>query len=100
MKYNLIVPPEAELDIHEAFDWYETHQQNLGRKFIEELDSLFHRIEERPLTFQKIYGKVRRALTRRFPYAVYFLIDGDTIIINAVLHQRKNPNEWQRRYVT
>ena len=51
MKYNLIVRPEAEVDIQEAFDWYESRQQDLGRKFIEALDNLLHRIEENPLIF-------------------------------------------------
>ena len=65
MKYNLIIRPEAEIDIQEAFDWYETHQKSLGQDFIEELDGVFQRIEERPLIFQKIYGKLRRALPLR-----------------------------------
>lgn len=99
MKYNLTVRPEAEIDIQEAFDWYESHQQTLGRNFIEELDNLLQRIEEHPLGFQKVYGELRRAFLRRFPYALYFLIDDSTIAIKGVLHQRKNPNEWQSRYM-
>ncbi|MGK5090810.1 type II toxin-antitoxin system RelE/ParE family toxin [Deltaproteobacteria bacterium TL4] len=100
MKYNLIILPESEMDIQEAFEWYEAHQQYLGRYFVEELDSVFQRIEECPLAFQKIYGELRRAFPHRFPYAVYFLIDENNIIIKGILHQRKNPQEWQSRYVT
>jgi plasmid stabilization system protein ParE len=33
----------------------------------------------------------------RFPYAVYFLVDKDSSIVVAVLHQSRNPNTWKLR---
>jgi len=34
---------------------------------------------------------------RRFPYIVYFAVEGDIIIVVAVLHASREPSEWQRR---
>jgi plasmid stabilization system protein ParE len=36
-------------------------------------------------------------LLRRFPYSVYFLDREDAVVVFAVLHQHRNPTEWQRR---
>lgn len=34
MSYRLIIRPEAELDIQEAFEWYEAQTPSLGSEFI------------------------------------------------------------------
>jgi hypothetical protein len=40
---------------------------------------------------------IRRALTKRFPYAVYFAVDGDVVVVLAVLQVSRDPAEWHRR---
>jgi plasmid stabilization system protein ParE len=34
---------------------------------------------------------------RQFPYAVYFSIEFETILVLAVLHTARDPAEWQLR---
>ena len=34
------------------------------------------------------------ALVKRFPYAVFFVIDGEQIVVLAVLHQATDPASW------
>lgn len=100
MKKTLIIRPEAEDDIKEAFEWYEARQIGLGNNFIEETDLLFQRIEEYPNVFPKAYRKLQRALLHRFPYAVYFVQNDGITTVFGVLHQRRNPTKWQRRLNT
>ena len=38
MNYNLIVKPEAELDILRTAQWYEKKQQDLGLRFLDEVE--------------------------------------------------------------
>lgn len=38
MNYNLIVTPEAELDILRTAQWYEKKQQDLGLRFLDEVE--------------------------------------------------------------
>jgi plasmid stabilization system protein ParE len=47
--------------------------------------------------YQDLRSGIRRALTRRFPYAVYFSIEGETVVVVAVLSTARDPEEWQRR---
>ena len=49
----------------------------------------------RPLQFPEVEPNVRRALLRRFPFAVYFLAEAGTVEIIAVLHMRRDPETWR-----
>jgi plasmid stabilization system protein ParE len=94
---RLVAEPTVDLDVAAAFDWYENEEPGLGREFLGELDAAYERIAHGPLAYQDIRGGIRRALIRRFPYAVYFAIEGELIVVLAVLHVAKDPAEWQRR---
>lgn len=55
------------------------------------------RILDHPSGYQDLRSGVRRALTRRFPYSIYFSVEADVIVVLAVLHSARDPEEWQRR---
>jgi len=97
IEYRLVSEPSVDLDVEAAFEWYENEQPRLGMEFLDELRAIYNRIADGPLKYQELRGGIRRALLRRFPYAVYFAIEGDIVIVVAVLHASRDPAEWQRR---
>ncbi|MGE3154659.1 MAG: type II toxin-antitoxin system RelE/ParE family toxin [Nitrospiraceae bacterium] len=97
IKYRLVSEPQADLDIEATFHWYENEQSGLGLEFLDELLATYNRIVEGPLKYQELRSGIRRALVRRFPYAVYFAVEGNAIVVLAVLHASRDPAEWQRR---
>jgi toxin ParE1/3/4 len=97
IEYRLVSEPPADLDVEAAFEWYENERPALGFEFLDELRSSYDRIANGPLKYQELRGGVRRALLKRFPYAVYFSIDRDVVVVVAVLHASRDPAEWQRR---
>lgn len=94
---DLIVRPSAEADVRDAAFWYESKREGLGAEFALELDALYERIAENPRQFPEISEGVRRALLRRFPYAVYFVIGDDAPVIVAVLHQHRRREALRQR---
>lgn len=92
-----ILRKEAEEDIRSAYEWYEKQRENLGRAFILEIDRTFEAMEERSEAYAQCFKSIRRALCKRFPYAVYFTRENSNIIVFAVLHQRRHPMIWQNR---
>jgi plasmid stabilization system protein ParE len=95
--YAIEATPAVEADVEAAFDWFEGEEPGLGFEFLEELRAAYHRILDHPFGYQDLRSGIRRALTRRFPYAVYFSVEGETIVIVAVLSTARDPAEWQRR---
>ena len=89
-QYAIEAERAVEADVEAAFP-------GLGLEFLEELRAAYHRILDHPLGYQDLRSGIRRALTRRFPYAVYFSIEEEAIVIVAVLSTARDPEEWQRR---
>ena len=94
---RLIVRPEAEADIGDAYAWYESQQPGLGQRFLAEMSRSITDIESQPLRFQRVRAEARRALLHRFPYAVFFVAAQDHIAIVAALHMARDPTAWQER---
>jgi plasmid stabilization system protein ParE len=97
IEYRLVSEPQADLEIEATFHWYENEHPGLGLDFLDELRATYDRIVRGPLKYQELKSTIRRALVRRFPYAVYFAVEGDFIVVLAVLHASRDPVEWQRR---
>lgn len=95
-RYRLISDPRADLDVEAAFEWYESERVGLGLEFIDELRAAYDRIADGPLKYQPFRGGIRRALLERFPYAVYFAIEGEVAFVITVLHASRDPARWQR----
>ena len=97
MTYRLIVRRSAKADIRRAARWYEGQRQGLGRAFVQEIDALLNRVCVSPMQYQTIYREIRRAIPRRFPYGVFYRIDGPTILVFAVVDLHRDPSTWQDR---
>jgi toxin ParE1/3/4 len=96
-QYQIETELSVEADIEAAFDWYEGEQSGLGLEFLEELRAVYLRVLDGPFKYVELRSGIRRALTKRFPYAIYFSIEGTVIVVLAVLHTARDPAEWQRR---
>lgn len=97
MTYRLIIRPEAEAELAEAFDWYERRVPGLGANLLAAINSVLDSILSNPLQHPTLYREVRRALARRFPYQVLFLVKQDVITVIAVFHGARDPKHWHDR---
>ena len=98
MTRDLIIRPEAEDELTEAFDWYEERSAGLGSEFLISVNAVFDAIVQDPQRFPIMRKNVRRALTRRFPYQVFEALEEESrIIVIAVFHAKRNPAIWMER---
>ena len=95
---KLGVRPEAEIDGFEAALWYESERPGLGLEFLDAVREALRQIERMPLRFPVVSGDVRRALLRRFPFGVFFFVEGDSATVIAILHLHRDPSSWERRH--
>ncbi|MDZ8085651.1 MAG: type II toxin-antitoxin system RelE/ParE family toxin [Nostoc sp. DedQUE12b] len=97
MARNLTILTAAELDIIEAYDWYEGHELGLGAEFLRCIDACLNLIQRHPSTYQIVHETYRRATIRRFPYVVFYEFNEQEIIIYAVFHCSQDPEKWRSR---
>ena len=98
MTREIIIRPEAEAEVQSAFDWYEEQSDGLGFEFLRAIDACLSGVERNPLAFTIMHEpNVRRALVRRFPYALFYLVENEAIVVIAVFNVKRHPIDWLRR---
>ena len=101
MNARVRVLPEAEADLTEAFAWYEEAQRGLGDRFLEAVRASLELTARIPLTNRVLHKDIRRVLTPSFPYGLFYLVEGDGLVVLACFHARRDPSVWRirgRRY--
>ena len=93
---KIIVRPSARDDLSDGFDFYERQGEGLGNYFVESLLS--------DIDSLRLYAGIHikssgffRALSKRFPYAIYYDLENETVRIWAVLDCRRDPATIRRR---
>jgi plasmid stabilization system protein ParE len=94
---RLVLRLLAKADLREARDWYEARQTGLGQSFLECVEATLSLIQDHPQIYPKVDPAVRRASIDRFPFGIFYRVDGETVRVIAVLHKARNPEHWQRR---
>ncbi len=97
MAAELILAPEAEQDIAEAYAWYEKQRAGLGEEFMSCVDACVHGICRTPQMHGIVHENYRRGLLRRFPYAVFYEYVDETVIVYCVFHTSLEPEKWRLR---
>ncbi len=97
MSKTLTIRPEAEEDLTQAFEWYESQRKGLGHDFLLCVEAGLARVSRNPGIYGKVYKDIRRVLIDRFPFGIFYIDNENNIIVLAVLHARRNPNTWRDR---
>lgn len=96
MAAELIIAPEAQQDLDEAYAWYESRRAGLGEEFLGSVDACVQRIWRMPMMYAIVQENYRRAV-RRFPYAVFYEYTDDCVTVYCVFHTAQDPDKWRER---
>ena len=94
MSWHVVIRPNAEADLREAWLWYESQRAGLGDELLMEIRAAIRRLETDPEQRPLYYRDFRRLLTRRFPYKLFYRLEGERVIVFRVLHAKR---EHRRR---
>jgi plasmid stabilization system protein ParE len=95
MNYYFLEPAKQELE--EVVAYYEQQREGLGEEFALEFKSALQRILNHPLAWTTLSKNIRRCRTNRFPYGIVYNLQGDDIVIVAVMHLHRKPGYWKDR---
>jgi plasmid stabilization system protein ParE len=101
MKWQVVTRPQAEDDVIEAADWYDSQCPGLGDEFVEEVLAVFDALEVNPLLHSRRHQtkNIRWRYPNRFPYRVVYevLEDQGVVIIAGVIHAARHDRVWRSR---
>jgi hypothetical protein len=64
--------PEAEVELHEALQWYGRQRKGLEAEFMLCVDEALQRISRNPELYPVVHRNARRVIVRRFPFVVIY----------------------------
>ncbi|MEI7843039.1 MAG: type II toxin-antitoxin system RelE/ParE family toxin [Gallionellaceae bacterium] len=96
MAYRIKFSSRALREIGEAQAWYELQNIGLGQEYIAAMELQLKRLEQAPLLYAEVIPRVRRALLPRFPYGLFYAVQGDLVHVLAVLQDVRNPKRWPK----
>ena len=94
---DLILRPAAAADVEEAFSWYELQRRGLGDEFLASVNEALHEVAAYPRRQAFVFRDTRRVLLKRFPYAVFYRVYPNAVVVVACMHAKCNPLRWRRR---
>lgn len=97
MTRAIIIRPEAQREVQAAFDWYQECGTGLGFELLRAADACLSKLKRNHFAYPLLRQSTRRALLRKFPYSILYVVHNDRIVIIAFFHARRNPIDWLRR---
>lgn len=97
MNLEVVFSSDSESEVRDAYIWYEYRRPGLGADFLLCIDDVLDKIKRSPEQFPIVHREIRRALIRRFPYGIFYLLEEETTVVVAVFHGSRDPNDWRLR---
>ena len=88
---------DAKIEYEEAIAYYDRQRLDLGKEFSEEIEKTIERISTDPTSWEKVTKTIHRCRTRKYPYGLLYEVQGEKIVIVAVMHLRRKPGYWKDR---
>ena len=88
----------AQGDLIDGYRFYESQEAGLGTYF---LDTLYSDIDSLRIyggIHRKAYKHLQRARSKRFPFAIYYTVESETVRVRSVVDCRRNPS-WIRGHL-
>lgn len=96
MTYILEITAQANLEIIEAYLYYEEKRLGLGEEFLEHLNVYFDRIITNPKHFPQKRKPYREAFIKRFPYLIIYEITNRKVIVYSIFNTWQNPENKKK----
>lgn len=94
---RVVLTSATETDLAAVLNWHDAEAPGVGRRLLDEFETLLRRPAANPKQFPRVRGDARRAEFRRFPYGLHFRIGHEVVEIIACLHASRDPLSWQNR---
>ena len=76
--------------MQEVWHWYESQRTGLGDELVEEINMVIRRLETNPECRPFYYREFRRILAHRFPYKVFYFVEGNRVVVFRILHAKRD----------
>ena len=94
---KLVFLSAANEDLNHAIRYYRQRSIVVARDFFNEVQRASTLLLDFPQACPIVRGEVRHKVLRQFPFSVLYVIDGDRVMVVAVMHHHRRPDYWHDR---
>lgn len=87
----------AQREFDEVLDYYAALSKATARKLAREMADGFARVCQFPESCPFYSPPFRRMKAKSFPYGFFYAVDGEDIVVHAVVHLRRHPANIRAR---
>ncbi len=95
---TIIITESAADDIAEGFLFYEEQFSGLGDYFESSIFADIRSLVIYAGVHELHFGLYLRKIASRFPHAIYYTVEGETVRVHAVFDTRRDPNRIENRF--
>ena len=88
--------PAARADLELAADFYESQCEGLGTEFLSAIINDIDGLEIHAGVHRLEYG-FHKSISKRFPFAIYYLVESGSVDVYAVIDCRQDPDKTADR---
>lgn len=81
----------AQREFDEVLDYYAAFGKATAHKLAREMEAGFARVCKFPESSPYYSPPFRRMKAKSFPYGFFYTVNGDDIVVEAVVHLRRSP---------
>jgi len=87
----------AESDIQTAYNRFEDFKEGFGPKFIQDPKLAYEYLSNHSRIGRLYKSNRRRFLLSRYPFGIFYAVEGSRIVISAILDLRQDPEAIRKR---
>jgi hypothetical protein len=88
---------KAVAELEDAALYYGDIDEVLGERFATAAEVAVAELKARPVQPRKFEGEARKVRLKRFPYAVIYWLEKDTLHLVSVMDLHREPGYWKHR---
>ena len=94
MKREVKLLPKAASDIANAQFFYESQATDLGKYFRDAINADMRALLGSAGVHRVVHG-LHHCPSKRFPFAIFYRVEGEVVLIYAVLDSRRDPGKLE-----
>lgn len=92
--YRIALSKDFESNLLDIVKYYSDINLKFAMQFDLEIRTINKNLELNPLMYSIRHKSVRRVNLKKFPFCIFYSIDGDEVFILDILHQNRDPVFW------
>ena len=96
-QFSIEVSDDAENDFDKSYEYYLEKSLKIANSFFLSINICLDNVKQNPLSFPIAHKDIRKCTVKKFPFVIYYQIEGSIVKLIAIFHTSRNPEIWNER---